>query len=241
MGCLKLSYYYPEKPVRRNARSGKKIVQGFVSVDPMASKYPHQSNYVYCANNPVKFIDPNGMEWETPEDKNKATSLIQKATKQKDIKQQTLNELKEIEKPTNSIKEQISNLKKEIEFLDKGIANITAMGEDNNETYHFQEVKGEGGVFKREDGVLNIEYSTDAMAWHETVHIEDSKNNPSEWSFNAQSYLATSDKNFAKSEIKAYQSQFSFDNNSLRYTNDTRVTKLSDVKYWVQFHKFDIR
>ena len=30
----------------------------FWSVDPMASKYPSLSPYVYCANNPVKLVDP---------------------------------------------------------------------------------------------------------------------------------------------------------------------------------------
>lgn len=32
------------------------------SVDPMAEKYYSISPYVYCANNPVKYIDPNGKE-----------------------------------------------------------------------------------------------------------------------------------------------------------------------------------
>ena len=32
----------------------------WLSVDPMADKYPHQSNYVYCSNNPIVLIDPNG-------------------------------------------------------------------------------------------------------------------------------------------------------------------------------------
>jgi RHS repeat-associated protein len=37
----------------------------WLSVDPMSGKYPHQSNYVYCSNNPLKVIDPNGEdEWE---------------------------------------------------------------------------------------------------------------------------------------------------------------------------------
>ena len=37
----------------------------WLSVDPMAMKFPHQSNYVYCSNNPLKVIDPNGEdEWE---------------------------------------------------------------------------------------------------------------------------------------------------------------------------------
>jgi len=34
----------------------------FLSVDPMADKYPSLSPYVYCAWNPVKLVDPDGME-----------------------------------------------------------------------------------------------------------------------------------------------------------------------------------
>ncbi|MBP5664266.1 MAG: hypothetical protein J6X16_08355 [Bacteroidales bacterium] len=37
----------------------------WLSVDPMSDKYPHQSNYVYCSNNPIRITDPNGEdEWE---------------------------------------------------------------------------------------------------------------------------------------------------------------------------------
>ena len=32
----------------------------WLSVDPMSDKYPSMSPYVYCANNPVKLVDPNG-------------------------------------------------------------------------------------------------------------------------------------------------------------------------------------
>ena len=34
----------------------------FLSVDPMTDKYPGISPYAYCAWNPIKLIDPNGME-----------------------------------------------------------------------------------------------------------------------------------------------------------------------------------
>ena len=37
----------------------------WLSVDPMSDKYPYQSGYVYCGNNPIKVVDPNGEdEWE---------------------------------------------------------------------------------------------------------------------------------------------------------------------------------
>ena len=40
----------------------------WLSVDPMSDKYPSLSPYAYCANNPIKLVDPNG-EW--PEDRAK--------------------------------------------------------------------------------------------------------------------------------------------------------------------------
>lgn len=35
----------------------------WLSVDPMSDKYPQHSPYVYCSNNPLRYIDPNGREW----------------------------------------------------------------------------------------------------------------------------------------------------------------------------------
>ena len=32
----------------------------WLSVDPMSDKYPSLSPYTYCANNPIKLVDPNG-------------------------------------------------------------------------------------------------------------------------------------------------------------------------------------
>ena len=42
----------------------------WLSVDPMAAKYPSLSPYVYCADNPVKLVDPNGEEYGNFVDEN---------------------------------------------------------------------------------------------------------------------------------------------------------------------------
>ena len=35
----------------------------WLSVDPMSDKYASLSPYVYCADNPIKLVDPNGEDW----------------------------------------------------------------------------------------------------------------------------------------------------------------------------------
>ncbi len=49
----------------------------WLSVDPMAAKYPSTSPYAYCRNNPIRLIDPNGMF----DDEAKATRLRNRAVK----------------------------------------------------------------------------------------------------------------------------------------------------------------
>ncbi len=46
-------------PSERHYNSALSI---WLSVDPMSDKYPNESPYIYCGNNPVILMDPNGRE-----------------------------------------------------------------------------------------------------------------------------------------------------------------------------------
>ena len=44
------------------ARDYYAAIERFTVIDPLAYKTPHISPYAYCANNPIKYIDPDGRE-----------------------------------------------------------------------------------------------------------------------------------------------------------------------------------
>ena len=39
-----------------------RALTSWLSVDPLADKYPHISSYAYCAWNPLKYFDEHGLE-----------------------------------------------------------------------------------------------------------------------------------------------------------------------------------
>ena len=51
-----------------NARYYDPILARFTTQDPLAEKYPWLSPYNHCANNPLKFIDPDGKDYKLVED-----------------------------------------------------------------------------------------------------------------------------------------------------------------------------
>jgi RHS repeat-associated protein len=51
-----------------HARQMDSRVGSFLTVDPLAEKYYSISPYAYCGNNPLRFVDPTGMEFVLRDD-----------------------------------------------------------------------------------------------------------------------------------------------------------------------------
>ena len=72
----KNKYLYGGKELQDEVLSGTQVglydfharfydsnIGGWSTMDPLAEKYYNVSPYVYCNNNPVLYVDPNGMDW----------------------------------------------------------------------------------------------------------------------------------------------------------------------------------
>ncbi len=59
-----------------HARQYEPAIGRFTSIDPHAENYYAWSPYAYCANNPIKFIDPTGMDWWSTSDMGAIVSFL---------------------------------------------------------------------------------------------------------------------------------------------------------------------
>jgi len=76
MGCKKLTYYESQSPLKvvyRKTEPRQKVVQRFLSLDPLVKSFSWQGPYVSFDNNPIVLVDPRGLSANTGWIKNKET------------------------------------------------------------------------------------------------------------------------------------------------------------------------
>lgn len=80
MGALKLAYYETKSPLkiayRCEEKEEEKVVQEFLSTDPIANNFPWNSPYSYAENDPINSVDLDGAEKASPGSVDMARQLL---------------------------------------------------------------------------------------------------------------------------------------------------------------------
>ena len=219
-------YYY-------GARYYDPRVSLWISTDPKQESYFAFSSYVYCGNNPLIYIDPNGKEWEDPAQAeklkakidNKITSIQKSILAQKARLESNQAKGKDISKQERKI----ADFESRISNLNQSKSDIDLLGHDSQK-YKLTQVSGEGAhkVRLENNGTISIETSEDALSIHEITHVRQALDagglefsdsgclkNPGTRAKGSQRYIAISE-----AEIEAYKMQYSYRPESLPISVD---------------------
>ncbi len=216
------------------ARMYDAVLCRFNQMDPLCEKYYSISPYVYCGNNPVNRIDPNGMEWKTAEDEEYARKLSNEMTTKINTEQKSIDKLnakiaKNQERGKDVSKDQakVANKQANIDNLNAGITELTEMGATPDQVFTYNDTaENVGGTDIDASGAIVMDIANNGSVSngiHESSHGYDLWRNG-----------RPTERTAIPGEIKAYSRQFSFDNSSLPVSKFGKANSLSDINHrWV--------
>lgn len=199
----------------------------FHTVDPLAENYDSWTPYNYVGNNPVKLIDPNGMEWVDPDEAKKlqdaAQARIDQLEKSNERKDKRIEKAKSKgkDKRVKKLQEKKAAANISISVLGSVIEDIDYLGSIKGTKFEFVSVNGDGahGLTKLSNGNIGIEYSSTDIKLHETKHAAQYMRNPSVHSWN-NGRLAYPSKNYGHYyggiyETQAYRVQYAYNSSNM--------------------------
>ncbi len=188
----------------------------WLTPDPLAEKDPGISPYVYCRDNPVRYVDPDGRIWVDPDEAERLKSHISIRIfqiEEMNAKYQGKIESGEYsEKKVERMKERMAENNEKLSHLRQSINDIALLGDDKEHNYALKHIDGGEHHVILNDGVVFIETSSDALSLHEIAHVRQSLE-AGELVFLGQ-YLENSGKSIRKkanNESEAYKIQYSYD------------------------------
>lgn len=199
-----------------DARCLDPVLGRFTTIDPMAESYYSWGPYVYCGNNPLKYIDPTGMIWDNRKDIEQLKKNIERASSymrkkvEKNDERITSGDLSD--KKADQLKKDNQEFRDRMGYLDQSMNDIAKLGADQKHVYAFwQKSGGEDSVRKGEDGKVYIETSSGAISIHEITHVRQSLD-AGGLSFGSDSQLKNAGigyKGKSDMEVEAYRIQYS--------------------------------
>jgi RHS repeat-associated protein len=186
--------------------------------DPMKEKYPNISSFVYCANNPINLIDPEGMEIEegSRTQWNQQRELVQ--ARKEDVESlvkdlgEYINSQAESERDSLNViqNEQLAILSELENVLD--IMNVL---ENSTQLYSLNEwdVKGQGVTnYDSIDNSICLSYSGTALFVHEVIHAGQFETDDVLFDMESGMGFAVD----IYDEVDAFRAQYAYDPNSTK-------------------------
>ena len=195
----------------------------FTTPDPMASDYYPTSPYLYCGGDPINLIDPTGMKWKNEKDKQYMLDILNNRLNwlNKAIVNVTneRNKRAEENKSTEAQDKQLADLNRQVGYVNQAISDVNTLDEDPNNTYALMEIdKGDSHKVVKTNGIVYIQYSDEALIFHEAAHIRQNLEHLGELTFSSWGEMISSKKTpqgLSKNELNAFRIQYSVNNNSL--------------------------